>query len=613
MAEEQPSVASDLIYRLSRVKHFAIADDAPKASLDALVYVLIDMKATVEEKCNTMEEYIGLDANGMVNTPDDFIRNILSMEMGITREQFFSWLEKKDCDYGKWSYATTAFLLTGFPEIRDFLSVIIKSKKTNPITRSKAAEAQLYCAIQNDSKYLVNNPLPSDWSPEPKLKIKSRKLRVAFTSEKFATNYISSQTVYQDAIFSGLPDDVEVWLFSLKYSADQFTEPYRNRAHKFIDISGLSDLESRAVIKKANIDIVVDLFGATPEKYWRFFENSIRVSSFDVDCFIKDYYHYNLEEKNNFAEWKKAFTTLEPVPNQFFWPNLSPVVINPKAPSSSNNYITFGVFSRLLKIHPHNYDVWAKLMHEVPKSIIAFSFIQLQKQHQYIIEKEFKERGIRSNRISFFPRTDGPKHLTKYNSVDVVLDTFPVGSGFSALDALWMGVPIVGLIKETDTVINTKKAYAMLKKGNWATKNELEYIDTCKKIALDVDYRVGLRHRLRQEVIASDLVNGKKFSENMYAGLKKIALDNKNGKSLSKAPDNKNGKILSKALDNKNGKSLSKAPDNKNGKILSKAPDNKDGKSLSKAPDNKNGKSLSKAPDNKNGKSLRKKLLKFFE
>ena len=176
MAEEQPSVASDLIYRLSRVKHFAIADDAPKASLDALVYVLIDMKATVEEKCNTMEEYIGLDANGMVNTPDDFIRNILSMEMGITREQFFSWLEKKDCDYGKWSYATTAFLLTGFPEIRDFLSVIIKSKKTNPSTRSKAAEAQLYCCIQNDSKYLVDNPLPSDWSPEPKLKIKSRKL-----------------------------------------------------------------------------------------------------------------------------------------------------------------------------------------------------------------------------------------------------------------------------------------------------------------------------------------------------------------------------------------------------------------------------------------------------
>ena len=529
MAEKQSELQKMLSLLITSKCESYFAGNVP-GSLNTLMYHLMEPSSSSEEKCKSIEAYMSYPQteDGEVNKPDIYLTAIFSAELCITRKEFISWLEKKDCDYSRWKNVISLFLNQGFPEIRDFLSIIIKSAHTNPIYKSQCAEAQLYCCTHNDSKYLIDNPLPSEFSPEPRLKIQSRKLRVAFTSEKFSTNFISSQTVYQDAIFAGLPDDIEVWLFSLRNHADESTAPYREKAHEFINLCGLSDQECMAIIKEAEIDIVVDLFGATPVKFWKYFEDSIRVSSFDVDSFIKDYYHYNLEEKNNFASWKKAFTTLMPVPNQFFWPNLQPIPINPKAPNLTNNYITFGVFSRLLKIHSNNYDTWAKLLDEVPKSIIAFSFIQLTKPLELIISKEFVKRGIEPKRIQFFPRTTPEAHLTKYNAIDVVLDTFPVGSGFSALDSLWMGVPIIGLIKKTDTVINTRKAYKYLGKESWAATNEREYIDICKKIALDADYRTELRKNLRQEVADSDLVNGKKFSEHMYAGLKKIALDNKN-------------------------------------------------------------------------------------
>ena len=527
MTAHELNPAQAIVANITDLKLNTLINNFPKGSLEDLIYHLLESTSS-EKKCIKLQEYISCNEHNEMLTPDIYTFYILAMEIGISRIELINWLVKKDCDYSKWKNVIDLFMIQGFPEVREFLSTIIKSTNTDSNYRSEIAEMQLYCCQRNDSQYLMDNPLQSDFSPEPILKKHTRKLRVAFTSEKFATNILSSQTVYQDTIFSGLPDDIEVWLFSLKDHSDKNTAPYRKKSHQFINLFNLTDNECIAIIKKANIDIVVDLFGATPTKYWKLFEDSIRVSSFDVDCFIKDYYHYNLEEKNNFPLWKNKFTGLSPVTNQFFWPTPDPVKINPNTPSTSNKYITFGCFSRLIKIHPRNYDTWAQLLNEVPKSVIAFSFIQLIPALQYIILKEFNLRGIGPERINFFPRTTPKKHLSKYNSIDLVLDTFPVGSGFTALDSLWMGIPIIGLIKKTDTVKSTIKAYKALKKESWAAKNEREYIDICKKIGLDEEYRIELKKNLRQEVLNSDLVNGKKFSKEMYAALKKIAVDNKN-------------------------------------------------------------------------------------
>ena len=480
-----------------------------------------------EDKCKQLQEYLPCNEDNEVISPDKFIRRIFGYEIGISRIEFFDWLTKKKFDYSKWKHVIAYFMVMGFPEVRDFLSVIIKSQNTEVNYRGRIAVDQLTICADYDTKYLVEHPLPSNFSPEPTLKKQSRKLRVAFVNDKFATNLLSSQKILQDIIFSGLPDDIEIWLFLIKSHDDKYTESYRQRSDHFIDLSGLSYSECKVLIDKAEIDIVVDPFGSIPYSYWELFEDSIRVGLFHIASYVKNFYHYILDEKDSFPQWQKKFANLSAMENSLLLPIPAKAQINPSIPSRTNRYITFGCFSRLIKIHPINYDTWAKLLNEVRRSRIAFSFMQLNATLQYIMLKEFKQRGIGSDRIAFFDRTDSTKHLTKYNSIDLVLDTFPVASSFSLTDALWMGVPIVTLHRKLDYAGVTEKSLKRLGRESWIANNEREYIDICKKLASDSVYRKTLKSTLRQDLINSDLLDGKKFSKEMYEHFKKLADDNR--------------------------------------------------------------------------------------
>ena len=172
---------------------------------------------------------------------------------------------------------------------------------------------------------------------------------------------------------------------------------------------------------------------------------------------------------------------------------------------------------------PNNFDTWAKLLDEVPNSRIAFSFILINSRLYSYIIKEFKCRGIHSSRLVFLKRTPPHEHLLKYNTIDIIIDTFPVNSGFSGGDALWMGVPIVGLSRKSDFVTNMLFTLKKIGKENWLTKNEREYIDLCKELAFDEAYRKSLKLTLRQDVINSDLQNGKKYSQELYRCLNGLA------------------------------------------------------------------------------------------
>ena len=101
-----------------------------------------------------------------------------------------------------------------------------------------------------------------------------------------------------------------------------------------------------------------------------------------------------------------------------------------------------------------------------------------------------------------------------------MIDSFPSGSGFALGDALWMGVPIITMSIYADSFLID------VRKTEWIAKNEVDYINLCKKFALDEPYRKSLKLTLRQDYINSDLRNSKKCSKELYRCFKDIAYIN---------------------------------------------------------------------------------------
>lgn len=101
----------------------------------------------------------------------------------------------------------------------------------------------------------------------------------------------------------------------------------------------------------------------------------------------------------------------------------------------------FCCFNNQYKILPRQFDVWMRILREVPASVLWLS--PANPTASANLRREATARGVDSERIVFAPRVPLPVHLARHVHADLFLDTLPYNAGTTANDALFMGVPIV--------------------------------------------------------------------------------------------------------------------------------------------------------------------------
>ena len=101
----------------------------------------------------------------------------------------------------------------------------------------------------------------------------------------------------------------------------------------------------------------------------------------------------------------------------------------------------FCCFNTPYKILPPVFDVWMRLLREVPDSVLWLS-------PGYPIacanlQREAAARDVDPRRLVFAPRVSLPEHRARHTHADLFLDTLPYNAGTTANDALFMGVPVL--------------------------------------------------------------------------------------------------------------------------------------------------------------------------
>jgi predicted O-linked N-acetylglucosamine transferase (SPINDLY family) len=110
-------------------------------------------------------------------------------------------------------------------------------------------------------------------------------------------------------------------------------------------------------------------------------------------------------------------------------------------PSRVHRFV-FCCFNHPYKIRPAMFDVWMRLLHAIPGSVLWLSHMAPAACAH--LRREAATRRVAPERLVFAPFVQSDAdHLARLKLADLFLDTLPYNAHATASDALWAGIPVL--------------------------------------------------------------------------------------------------------------------------------------------------------------------------
>ncbi|MEI6204301.1 MAG: hypothetical protein WCP68_20330, partial [Enhydrobacter sp.] len=187
-----------------------------------------------------------------------------------------------------------------------------------------------------------------------------------------------------------------------------------------------------------------------------------------------------------------------------------------EAPSEHRGYVTFGCFGHGGKLNGELIEMWAKLLHRCPSSVLRLQNSQFSNNDtRRFIASQFQHHGISSDRLMLAKGVDRDSLLGAYSEIDISLDTWPYCGGNTLAEALWMGTPVVTLLGERFSARYGASLLAAAGCPDFIARTPEQYIEIAASLAGDLPRRRKLRRSLRQMSVDHGLADSSRFARNL--------------------------------------------------------------------------------------------------
>ena len=301
---------------------------------------------------------------------------------------------------------------------------------------------------------------------------------------------------------------------------DEVTESFQALHVKWRDIYDIPDQDVIQQIKADQIDILIDLAGHSANNRMTLFAqkpapiqmtylgypNTTGLPAIDyrITDKIADPDELTLLNSEKLLYMAPCFLC--------YTPQASPPI--KKSSIHKTGCIRFGTFNTLAKMNDRVINVWAGILKQLPHSKLllknkSISDLEIQAD----IQKRFQTFGIEKDRLIFKAYIDDPvEHLLLYQTIDIALDTFPYNGTTTTFEALWMGVPVIGLIGQSHVSRVTYSILSALGLSELMGQNEYEYSEKAIQLANDKSLLRYLNKNLRTIMAQSILTDGAAFT-----------------------------------------------------------------------------------------------------
>ena len=393
---------------------------------------------------------------------------------------------------------------------------------------------------------------------DPKLQYEVSKNASKFISKKSDVNYDKNNLCYYNHkkpriayLSSDFYDHATMNLMVAMFENqnnkdfDYYVFSYSNYNHKNSDVSirakkafknfyminNNTDEEIANLIKKNEIDILVDLKGHTKDN--RISILSLRPAPIQItflgfpgtsgaeyiDYVILDKFLVTEENKKYFSEKILLMPdSYQPTDNKRYYPEGSLVKSNLGLPEDK---FIFCSFNNPYKIQPEIFGVWMEILNENINSVLWLMDYDHAETRENIY-KEASKRGVNNKRIIFTKKSPTNEYLLKLKHADLFLDSYPVCAHTTASDALWVDLPLLTIAGKTMSSRVAGSILNSLKLNELITYNFDDYKKQALKISRDKNYYKKIKQKLIKQKQISNFFNSKTYTNNLETIYKKL-------------------------------------------------------------------------------------------
>ena len=280
--------------------------------------------------------------------------------------------------------------------------------------------------------------------------VRKSRLRIGYVSSKF---HPTASLILTRGLYTAHDRDrFEIFAYAL--DPDDGSAERMEAARlpdEFIDVSKLSDAEAAARIRADGIDILIDLNGFSDDA--RPVILARRPAPIQVAYLGHAHSQYApwIDYRITDAVAEPDLPGYAPPEARAFLPPSFYVYDERRRPSTKapergalelpQDALVFCAFSSHNRFEPTVFEAWMTILKRVPESVLWV--LDPGAEGTTNLRRAAELAGIPSNSLIFTQRIRHDEHIERYQTADLLLDTFCHGAHTTALDGLHAGVPLV--------------------------------------------------------------------------------------------------------------------------------------------------------------------------
>lgn len=349
------------------------------------------------------------------------------------------------------------------------------------------------------------------------------RLRVGYVSPDFRTHSVA-------AAFRGLFEvrdrtKFEWFGYSLNSpEGDDTAAGFESEFDSFADISQVSALEAARRINDDGVHVLVDLAGHTRD-------SRLEIFALEPAPVQVHYLGYGSTVGADYIPWlmtdpvhtppalaKHCSEALVYLPDTF-------MAATPGTNSDSSisradcglpeDGFVFANFNAHYKFRPETFDVWMRLLTDVPGSVLWLRGGLPGTVGN--LRAEADARGVDPARLVLAEREDRAEHLARHRLADLSLDTQRHTGGVTTLDSLWAGVPVISIAGAAHSERTGASLLNAIGLSDLVADSIEGYETLALGLARDPETLGALREKLARNLETAPLFNVKRLARHVEA------------------------------------------------------------------------------------------------